>query len=186
MEKGNIIFLNGVSSSGKSTLAEVLTKALPDYFHLSVDDFDLVIEKMEDRPTRLIPVPTEYFFDRMVAMLSDRGVNLIVDTVLHDRFSEEDCFAVLRYYPILLVGVHCSPEELRRREMARGDRLVGQGSGQLAFVHRNEIYDVEVDTSKVSPDACAARIVAAVIGGVAANGWRRTEDKYYQGNQSGV
>ena len=63
MYKGTAILLNGVSSSGKSSLAKEIIKHFPDFFHLSIDDFDMVIDKMEDRLLdRLIPVPTEYFF----------------------------------------------------------------------------------------------------------------------------
>lgn len=41
---------------------------------------------MEDRDNdRLIPVPTEHFFHDSIRMFSDRGVNVIVDHVLHDR-----------------------------------------------------------------------------------------------------
>lgn len=59
MTRGTIIALNGVSSSGKTTLARELVKQLPEYFHFSLDDFDLVIQKMEDREKgRLIPVAT--------------------------------------------------------------------------------------------------------------------------------
>ncbi|MGA9226013.1 MAG: hypothetical protein WB217_06725 [Mesobacillus sp.] len=38
MNKGKIILLNGVSSSGKSSLSKELVKLMPDYFHLSIDD----------------------------------------------------------------------------------------------------------------------------------------------------
>lgn len=80
MEKGKIIFLNGVSSSGKTTLAKKLVEKIPDYYHLSIDDFDWILEKMEDRENgRHIPIPTEHFFYQTFAMFSDRGVNLIVD-----------------------------------------------------------------------------------------------------------
>jgi chloramphenicol 3-O phosphotransferase len=163
MERGRIILLNGVSSSGKSTLAKALVKRMPGYFHLSLDDFDLVIERMEDREhERLIPVETEYFFHRTIAMFSDRGVNLIVDHVLHDRFTKHDCLAVLRGYPVLLVGVHCPPDELDRRERQRGDRPVGQGRQQLAYTHADLTYAVEVDTLLDSPERCAERIIEAL------------------------
>lgn len=67
MNTGTAIFLNGVSSSGKSSLAKEMIKHFPDFFHLSIDDFDLMIEKMEDRASeRLIPVPTEYFFHSLM------------------------------------------------------------------------------------------------------------------------
>jgi chloramphenicol 3-O phosphotransferase len=161
MSKGRIILLNGVSSSGKSTLSKKLVEKLPDYFHISIDDFDCVIEKMEKRDqNRLIPVPTEYFFHRTIAMFSDKGVNLVVDQVMHDRFTLEDCLETLSEYPVFFVGVHCPLEELERREAVRGDRVIGQAKNQLTFVHQqNERYDINVDTFQDGMEACVDQII---------------------------
>jgi chloramphenicol 3-O phosphotransferase len=176
MEKGKIIFLNGVSSSGKSTLSKELVKKLPDYFHFSVDDFDCIIEKMEDREREhLIPVPTEYFYHRAISMFSDKGVNLILDHILHDEFTTKDCLEVLRDYPVLFVGVHCPLEELERREEARGDRRLGQAKFQLEFVHQqNENYDLEVDTFNESLEICSERIIELVANSIELTGWKKT------------
>ncbi|WP_066052743.1 chloramphenicol phosphotransferase CPT family protein [Robertmurraya korlensis] len=158
--KGKIIFLNGVSSAGKSTLSKKIVKHLPNYFHFSVDDFDLIIERMEERGTdRLIPVPTETFFHQSIAMFSDQGVNLIVDHVLHDEETVTDAYKTLRNYPIYFVGVHCPLEELERREQVRGDRRIGQAKLQLQFVHQqSETYNIEVDTFKYGMEKNAQAI----------------------------
>ena len=178
MNRGKIIILNGVSSSGKSTLARELVRVRPSYFHMSVDDFDLFIEKMEDRENgHLVPVETAYFFHRTIAMFSDKGVNIIVDHILHDDFTREDCFAVLADYPVLFVGVHCPLEELERREKARGDRNIGQAKYQLEFVHKNELYDVEVNTFAESTEVCAEKIIAALNSLNCPNGWFQTSKK---------
>ena len=116
MDKGTIILLNGTSSSGKTTLANELIKQLPDYFALSIDEFDGIIEQMEDRDqNRLIPVPTEYYFHRNIAMFSESGIHLVVDQILHDDFTLNDCLAVLKDYPVLFVGVHCPLDEIEKR-----------------------------------------------------------------------
>lgn len=163
MERGNIILLNGVSSSGKSTLARALLKQLPDYFHYSLDNFDVVIEHMEDRENkRLIPVETEYFFHRTIALFADKGINLIVDHVLHDLFTRTDFEESLSGYSRLRVGVHCPLEELARRERERGDRRIGQALKQLEFVHKEVLYDIEVDTYIDSTENCAQKIVQRV------------------------
>lgn len=161
MEKGTIILLNGVSSSGKSTLAKRLTEALPDFFHLSLDDFDQLIERMEDREKgRLIPVPTELFFHETIVMFSDKGINVVADTVLHDRETLEHFQHTLADYPLFFVGVHCPAEELKRRERERGDRRIGLAMEQLKFVHRQrEQYDLEINTYETSFSECAKKIV---------------------------
>ncbi|WP_352420696.1 AAA family ATPase [Proteiniborus sp.] len=175
MGQGKIIFLNGVSSSGKSTLSRELVKLMPDYFHISIDDFDVFIERMEDREgDHLIPVETEYFFHRTVAMFSDKGVNLVVDHILHDNFTREDCFKILADYPVLFVGVHCPLEELERRERARGDRNIGQAKKQLEYVHKAEIYDIEINTAFESIEENSRKIIEALNSKKYHSGWIQT------------
>lgn len=173
MKKGKIILLNGVSSSGKTSLSKELVNLLPDYFHISIDDFDTIIEQMEDRENdRLIPVPTEHFFHRNLAMFSDKGVNMIVDQILHDEDTLMDCVQILENYPVFLVGVHCPAGELERREKARGDRTLGQAVRQLDFVHQQkEVYDVEVDSFQMSYDTAAKVIAEKVKEMEAPAGW---------------
>ncbi|MEH7443510.1 AAA family ATPase [Bacillus sp. JJ1122] len=186
MNKGKIILLNGVSSFGKSSLSNELVKLLPEFFHFSIDDFDTIIERMEDREyERLIPVPTEHFFHRNLAMFSEKGVNLIVDHILHDEDTFKDCIAILEHYPVFFVGVHCPADELKRREIARGNRTIGQAVRQLDFVHQQkEVYDVEVDTFQMSLQS-AAKVIAVKLDEMKAPaGWSNTVENFKQTNLS--
>lgn len=177
-KKGIIIFLNGVSSSGKTSLANELLTRLPEYFHFSVDDFDLVIERMEDRRNgHLIPVETDAFFHETIAMFSNHGVNLIVDHILHSTFTTDNCFKTLGVYPVLFAGVHCPLNELERREKARGDRSIGQARTQLQYVHKYEVYDVEVDTHRDNLADCADKIMTVLDTGRFPDGWLKTQQK---------
>ncbi|WP_342429669.1 AAA family ATPase [Neobacillus sp. FSL H8-0543] len=180
MKKGRIILLNGVSSSGKSTLSMELVKRLPGYFHLSIDDFDLVIERMEDRVNdRLIPVATEYFFHRTIAMFSDKGINLVVDQILHDNETTLDCYETLREYPVFFVGVHCPEAELEQREKARRDRSFGQAKKQLEYVHQqNEVYDIEIDTYHKGMEPSVEAIIEKLHGTAESDGWQTTIKNY--------
>lgn len=183
MEKGMIVVLNGVSSSGKSTLAKELTKLLPNFFAFSIDDYDLVIEKMEDREKqRLIPIETEYFYYKNVAMFSDRGVNLILDQILHDHTTLQNFYDILKSYPILLVGVHCQKEDLKQREESRGDRNIGQAISQLTFVHKNETYDIVVNTSTQTINECAKEIVVRLNSELPLDGLKKSyvDFQFYQ------
>ncbi len=54
--------------------------------------------------------------------------------------------------------VHCSLEEAKRREQARSDRFTGTAERPFPRVHRHNLYDVEVDTTHTSPEACAEQI----------------------------
>lgn len=179
MNKGRIILLNGVSSSGKSTLSKALVKKLPNYFHYSIDDFDMVIERMEDRENqRLIPVPTENYFHRTIAMFSDSGINLVVDQILHNQETTRDCYETLKDYPVLFVGVDCPLEELERRELDRGDRTIGQAKGQLEYVHQqNEQYDVEVDTYRDGIEK-NVKLIVERLSGKEFDGWKSTIENF--------
>lgn len=147
MHKGKIVLMNGVSSSGKSTVAKELAKILPDYFHVSIDDYDYLIEKMEDREKgKLIPIETDILFHRQLRILSDFGVNLIVDTVIANEMVLEDFQKTFIGYPVIFVAVHCPIDILNRREKERRDRNIGQAVQQLDFVHQNIQYDLEIDT----------------------------------------
>ncbi|XKE95047.1 chloramphenicol phosphotransferase CPT family protein [Metaplanococcus flavidus] len=161
MNKGKIILLNGVSSSGKSTLSRELANQLEGFFHLSIDDYDGFIAKAENREKgqHLIPVPTESFYHRTIAMFSDLGVNVIADQILHDISTTEDCFNVLQSYPVFFVGVHCPPPVLQQRERQRSDRPIGLAEKQLNFVHQQRhLYHLEVDTYKDSIAHCTKQI----------------------------
>ncbi|WP_430132674.1 phosphotransferase-like protein [Paenibacillus lautus] len=60
------------------------------------------------------------------------------------------------------MGVHCPTTELERREKERGDRRIGLSRSQLDFVHKEEIYDIEVDTFTNGLENCVERIVEKV------------------------
>jgi chloramphenicol 3-O phosphotransferase len=63
---------------------------------------------------------------------------------------------------VLWVGVRCPIEVIEQRERDRGDRRVGQARGHAHLVHQWTDYDVEVDTSRLSPAECASTILDAL------------------------
>ena len=163
MEKGKIIFLNGVSSSGKSTLAKELQNKLSEPFYVLANDTfaDMSPEKFWD-----IDVAETY--DRAlkgmyhtIKTFSDIGINVIVDDVFlkegYDRLGE--CVKLLHEYSALFVHVTCPIDELRRREKERGDRGIGQGESQLAILDPQDTYDIMVDTYNNSKEECADKII---------------------------
>lgn len=84
---------------------------------------------------------------------------MVVDHILHDSFTKEDCLKVLQGYPTNFVGVHCPLEELEGREKIRGDRNLGLARKQLEFVHRGVAYDMEVNTYLDSVSKNAKKII---------------------------
>ncbi|KOG16605.1 chloramphenicol phosphotransferase CPT family protein [Streptomyces viridochromogenes] len=159
--RGLVIFLNGTSSSGKSSIAAELLRILDEpYFHLPVDAFHAMRSRTPVPPDQIATVlhRTWRGFHRAVAGMAAAGNNVVVDHVLSADWRLRDCLSLLVPQDVVLVKVHCSPEELERRERARGDRPPGLAAGQLERVHAHAVYDMECDTSDTTPRECAGRI----------------------------
>ena len=152
MEKGKIIFLNGVSSSGKSTLAKLLQGKLTEpYCWLSLDNFlSTIHDKFYNSEYRATLRQAMRAMHHTIKLFSDLGLNVIVDHVLEKQEWLEECVKILNESPVLFVHVTCPLEELRRREKERGDRPIGQAEGQLTQLNPKDTYDITVDTAKKS------------------------------------
>jgi chloramphenicol 3-O phosphotransferase len=105
-----------------------------------------------------------------IAQHSHLGFNVVVDVGHHDAYSVPlgilpTCARLLIGLPVLFVGVHCPVEVIMRRRRATW-QATGEEDGVIPIpvqlwqqaVHTPGIYDMEVDTSQLSPEACAALI----------------------------
>jgi chloramphenicol 3-O phosphotransferase len=167
-----IVLLNGVSSSGKSSLAAALVDAMPgSCARVSIDQFEGMVRNRLRAPRAqdfldrcLIPV-----MHRCVAEFATAGVDVVVDTILARPAWLDDAVRQWAGHAVVFVGVHCAPGELQRRERVRGDRRIGQAREQLALVHPHVLarggYDLEVDTTSASPEACAQHVLALLASG---------------------
>ncbi|WP_439663193.1 chloramphenicol phosphotransferase CPT family protein [Lentzea sp. HUAS TT2] len=159
-----IVFLNGTSSSGKSSIAAELLKVLDTpYFAMAVDDFGAMrsVERtleLDGPAQQELLRRTRAGFHRAVAGMAQAGNDVVVDYLLSEPWRLEDCLDVFTGLDVVLVGVHCPPDELERRERARGDRVPGTAVKQLQSVHQHGLYDFEVDTGAGSPRECALAI----------------------------
>lgn len=138
LRTGQVIFLNGTFSSGKSSIAEQLLLVLDrPFFHMSVDAINSMRSRertLELSPDELATVlaRTRAGFHRAVAGMAEAGNDLVVDYVLSEQWRLLDCLAVLDGLDVIFVGVRCSARELGRRERVRGDRETGQATAQLS------------------------------------------------------
>ena len=168
MQKGKIIFLNGVSSSGKTTLSKILQERFPDqYFLLPSDILNEISPQKGSRSYDIRftadPKPVLLAFFNCVKSFSDNGLNVIVDTVFTKgaNFGLANCINVFPdyKYPAMFVHVNCPVEELRRREKERGDRKIGWGESLLQKLDPQDTYDLTVDTFNETLEECADRII---------------------------
>lgn len=180
---GHIIFLNGPSSAGKTSIARVLQRHLSDpYLHMALDTFlgmfpssfvqtaggSGEIPSASDGDAAiaiyLTPVARRLIsgYHHAIAACALAGNNLIVDHVLLERQWLEECVALLANIAVFFVGIHCPLQMLEARERARGDRTAGLARAQFDRVHAHRLYDLEVDSSLSSAQACATRVVQAL------------------------
>jgi chloramphenicol 3-O phosphotransferase len=183
VERGQIILLNGAPRSGKSSVAAVIQETFEGlWMNLGVDRF------MQMTPARYLPgiglrpggerqdlepfVPILYsaLYDSIAAH-SRLGLNVVTDVGHHDAYAVPrgilpDCARRLDGLPVLFVGVRCPMETILERRRATGwnadlsDDAPAPAPIRLwqREVHLPGIYDLEVDTSLLSPSACAEAI----------------------------
>lgn len=170
MEKGRIIFLNGVTSSGKTSIVDALQEREDVFFYVLANDlFEQTIgEKYlrEDHWKYLSEAVILMY--RTARLWSDMGKNVLLDGILverpglaphYKRLSE-----ILGGAPLDIVHVHCPPEICRARNIARGDRYESQSEEQAEIMAEGIVYSAEVDTSLHSPRECADIIMSALFG----------------------
>lgn len=158
------ILLNGTSSSGKTSIARAIQKIAPiPFLHASVDaftdmfDWDVIGGELWEECDR---AGVSIFHRALPALLSSR-FPVVIDHVLQEAQWHQECRDALRGHRVLSVGVHCPLEILRERERTRGDRGIGLAEYQYPRVHHYGPYDLELDTSRSSPEECARRILEA-------------------------
>ena len=171
MGHGTIIMINGTSSSGKTSLVHALQDLLEaPYIEAGIDKFIFMMpERYLDRPlwddvlglaTKAGQTGLTLFagMHQAIRALSLAGVNVIADHVLVEPDWASQCARLFADLPAYLVGVQCPLDVLEARERSRKNRTLGQARAQFEIIHKYARYDVEVDTSMLSPQECARKI----------------------------
>lgn len=118
-----------------------------------------------------------------IAAQSRLGLNVVVDVGHHDAFAQPrgiltGCARRLAGLPVLFVGIHCPLEVIMERRNAgqigrEGVYVTGSSDNPVpepvrhwqSAVHIPGIYDLELDTSLLSPTECAEAIRQRLAGG---------------------
>jgi len=162
-----VIFVDGTSSTGATTLCRAIIRRLPEFFlYIPNDAFLNGIHKRKwPLDSEGIPIPlmkTAIGMFRCLGTLADSGIDLVVDTMLaHESWMQESA-AALGDHDSLLVRLHCSPDELEKRERARGNRPVGLALWQASTFYKCPDHDLMIDTTRRSPEECADEIIGAM------------------------
>ncbi|MBX9804176.1 MAG: chloramphenicol phosphotransferase CPT family protein [Alphaproteobacteria bacterium] len=196
-----IIFLNGVATSGKTSIINELQKISPSpIMKLGVDNFlDMMPsdyygwgEKAKDgiqfvrEEDEGGPITRVYNGDfgravlhtipPVIAKMASRGLNIACDEVIfHDYYLKEytKAFKGLKAY---CIGIHCDLEELIRREQKRGGYSLGLGRDQINRVHGpTRFYDLEINTTHTPSKACAQQILEFIQANPDPQGFKKLE-----------
>ncbi len=156
---GKIIFLNGASSAGKSTLAAGLQAALAaPFWHFSVDHLiaaSILPQARIDRGDFEWRNLRPQFFDgfqRSLPALAAAGNNLIVEHIVETQEWMGRLVSLLEDFDVFFVGVHCPLSELERREIERADRRPGEARADFETIHTFARYDFEVSSPALVAD----------------------------------
>lgn len=169
--KGRIVFLNGVTSSGKTSIAKALQERGDIFFYaLSNDLFQAMIG-----PKRLMESYWGYLSEAIIMMyhtaklFSDMGHNVLIDGLLLEQPEMQPHYQqlkeVLKGNRLDIVEVTCPLEVCRQRNIRRGDRYEDQSREQASIMAKDILYSCRVETHKNTPEECAGKIMACLFAG---------------------
>lgn len=180
-----VIYLNGPSSAGKTTLAHALQEKLEKPFlTLGLDEIiemmpkklndwtgktqtpgfsaQIIIEsgitmcKIHNGPFGIKMIESFYALART---LLHQGHSLIIDDVSCGKEEVDQWRAVLKQYHVLWVGLTAPVEVLEEREKLRKDRPFGLSRWQAMHVHSGVVYDLMLNTDVPHPQENVDKIL---------------------------
>jgi chloramphenicol 3-O phosphotransferase len=177
-----VLFLNGTSSSGKTSAARALQREWREpLLYVNNDAFiymfsEAVLKEKTNLPKVLPPILSA--FHRSLPLLAGCGFPMVVDAVIEQDAWMRECVTLLADYNVIFIGVHCSVDELDRREVARGNRHVGFARWQFDRVHRFGPYDFELHTDRLTPEQCGRELAMLLRSAAAGTAFPRLRAHY--------
>ena len=162
-----IICLNGTSSSGKTTLAKKLQEIFPGYLlNFSIDHIlyslpPSALAKMTSGQANpgLQYSQLEEGFYQCVRVLAELGHDLVIDNAIVSEKSAKRMEEALQGFKVIRVGLNCDLDELKKRELNRGDRTIGEAERQNETIHQFCKYDILIDCTNGDPKRSAREIL---------------------------
>ncbi|MGK4568060.1 chloramphenicol phosphotransferase CPT family protein [Flavobacterium sp. 3HN19-14] len=177
-----IIFLNGTSSAGKSSIAEKLRESSGHpYLHVKLDTFLRMVKSDYFYDDEVVEAIVQGFHNSLYGLAAAKN-SIIIDHVFQGEEWLPACIAALAEFRVYFFGIHCELETLMKREAERGNRLIGTAAFQYDIVHRDAIYDLLIDTDANDVETCARVISDFIDKTPDPAGWIKTaqllKDKY--------
>ena len=185
-----IIFLNGCSSSGKTSVVGAiqylsdepwLTFGIDIFFKAMPPKYLPFGEKAHEGIQFVPGVDKERFptveiqtgpygekvgksIPKLIKQLADDGHNLIIDEVIWEKEDLENYHATLKKHQVYFIKITCDLPLIEEREKIRGDRAWGLARDQYAKMEKLKWkYDLQIDTDEFSPFD-SARMILNLIG----------------------
>ena len=165
MENGRIIFLNGVTSSGKTSIVESLQNQEDIFFYVVANDLfkEMVGENYLRKNYWKYLSEVIIMMYHTAKLYSDMGKNVLIDGILVEREEIKPHYSqlleILKNNPLDIVEIYCPLDICRQRNIIRGDRYETQSQEQYDLMAENIKYSAKVDTSIYSPEECAKKII---------------------------
>ncbi|HSX38319.1 MAG TPA: hypothetical protein VLE95_05755 [Chlamydiales bacterium] len=186
-----IIYLNGPSSSGKTTLAKAVQHAFEaPLLHVGIDKIiGWMPEKINDWTGGVAPLGYSWkkgtdesgnliqelqmgpfaekivvTFQQVALVLAEMGHSLIIDDIPLGKNQVAEWKELLKRFNVLWIGVHAPLPILEQREKERGNRIIGSARGQFYKTHVDVTYDLWLDTHYATLAENIERIKSSIAG----------------------
>lgn len=181
---GQIVILNGAPRSGKSSIAKAIQARFAGvWMNIGVDNAmrqtpenylpGIGLRPGGERPDLepLLPGLYAALYDSIAAH-ARQGFGVVADLGHHDAYSRplgilNACARRLAGLPVLFVGIRCPVAvNIARRQADPQGRFYSTDPEIVArweaAVHTPGLYDLNLDTSLLTPEACADHIATAL------------------------
>ncbi len=182
VSSGTIIILNGPSSVGKSSIQKKVQELFSQpYLRMGLDDLAFLPSRYISIDGPVPPadqgiwlattqeddhqIVTIHYGDvaqrmmkgihRTFAAFAVAGNNIVVDYILYDPAWLADLISVLKPFKVYFIGVNAPLSVIEEREKQRGNRLSGHSRSHYDTVHKGLVYDLEIDSSELTPEESA-------------------------------
>jgi len=184
--RAQVIYLNGPTSVGKSTLTHELQARLPGWFlHLGIDkcigmmpetannwqsdescdgfywqfEHNQAGQRLAFLQQGALAKAISQSYPKLCVAMLNQGFNLIIDDVSLSLVQFQEWQTMLAPFQATFVGLTASDEVLAKREQARGDRVLGSAIAQNQQVHQGKTYDLVLDMTSLSTKEAASLII---------------------------
>ena len=186
MSKTRLILLNGTSSAGKTSIVNSLHAKLTEpYLNIGLDKFlNILPERCFQQPQwneimglshTAGPLGHQLIsgMHHSIAAMLKRGNSVIADHVMIERKWVEEAAELFSQFEAFWIGIRCPVEVIEQREKERKNRTLGSARLQFDVVHAWAEYDLEIDSSKSTPDESAETIIQFIETGAKPDAFKK-------------